>query len=52
MFFFNLSEQPRQVDHVLNRGGLTLGAFTNIECANVEVETKILRHVSVDSLEL
>ena len=49
MFFFNFSEQPRQVDRVLNRGGLTLGVFTNIDCANVEVETKILRLVSVDS---
>ena len=49
MFFFNFSVQPRQVDRVLNRGGLTLGVFTNIDCANVEVETKILRLVSVDS---
>ena len=49
MFFFNFSEQPRQVDRVLNRGGLTLGVFTNIDCANVEVEKKVLRLVSMDS---
>ena len=40
---------PRKVEAVLNRGGLTMGLFANIDCANVEVGGRILRLVSINS---
>ncbi len=49
MFFFNFPTNERKVDRVLNRGGLTLGTFENIDCANIEVENKVLRLVSIES---
>ena len=49
MFFLNFPTNERKVDRVLNRGGLTLGTFENIDCANIEVENKVLRLVSIES---
>lgn len=49
MFLFFFGESARAVDRVLNRGGLTMGTFANIDCANVVVKGKVLRLVSIKS---
>lgn len=49
MFFFFFNNELLPVDKILNRGRLTMGAFANIDCANVEVNGKVLRLVSVES---
>lgn len=45
----DITSQGAQDVRVLNRGGLTLGVFSNIDCANVEVNRKVLRLVAIDS---